>query len=310
MHCASKKKACDRSARRTPLILIFPISVFLLLTIITIAIKTRMSAPFFLNISVRFFRPSIQWKTNWISFGLHAHHISFRLFRVHFGSVFGSAFPSYTLLSGCYCRCYFARILEINQRKSRHDALVLMPFRCYCNEYKTSSATANSSSVGGGSKVEKWKKKHCQSFFCFTWEAFMPTFLSIRYIFMNDRREKYLHTYTHTGLIKHNAKNIISHQQTSSVFRVQRDAFTFTFTFTHYTCIASLISCILAKWLMNPNGNVQRGNANFALYNNERPNELDAISVESSWVEFSCFHIFYDFLWIEWRMYIQQLKTH
>lgn len=50
-----------------------------------------------------------------------------------------------------------------------------------------------------------------------------------------------------------------------------------------FSCAASLISCILAKWLMNPNGNVHRGNANFAPYN-----EQTDIRAKTHWVHLLC----------------------
>lgn len=102
----------------------------------------------------------------------HTHHIASFICCVDF------FFHLRSQATYCCLAAILPRILEINQRNSRHDALVLMPFRCYCNEYKTSSAVAAVAAVSplqwGAKKV-----KIAKASFVFTWEAFMPTFHSI-----------------------------------------------------------------------------------------------------------------------------------
>lgn len=178
------------------LVLILPKWLFFIssLATITIAIKTRMSAPFSRK-STHFFSCLIchAMKSQFgFQVAFHTHHIAYF---VHLLCVifFSLAFPSYILLSGCY----FTRILEINQRNSRHDALVLMPFRCYCNEYKTSSA------VAAVPPLLQWsgkKVKIAKASFVFTWEAFMPTFHSIYFYEWPSRDTQTL------AYVYHNAK--------------------------------------------------------------------------------------------------------
>lgn len=172
------------------LILILPKWLFFIssLVTITIAIKTRTSAPFSRK-STHFFSCLIfhAMKSQfWFQVAFHTHHIAYfvHLLCVFF---FSLAFPSYILLSGCY----FTRILEINQRNSRHDALVLMPFRCYCNEYKTSSAVAAVPPLQWSGK----KGKNYQSFFCFYVRSIHANFPFDIFLWMTVAR------YTNTRLI-------------------------------------------------------------------------------------------------------------